>query len=334
VPEPTTAPVGLVLGSHIPPGQIPPVAQLAERGGYGELWLAEDYFFTGGIAGAMAALGATSTLPVGLGVVSTMARHPAVLAMEIATAASLYPGRLKAGIGLGSPHWVRQMGLMPKSPLTAMREAVTSIERLLAGETVTLEGKVFHFDAVALTHRPAEKVPLYMGVIGPKMLRLAGEIADGTVVSALATVQYLRWLRERVAEGQAESGRTEHRVSTFVLYTADADGQRAKRDLREIAAFYLAMPPGPLTDTYGITEELADMQTRGGAEAAKLIEREMPDQWMEDVVVAGDPDECAEKIQRLLDAGSDSVALFPVPVQRTVDIVELTARDVLPKLRT
>jgi 5,10-methylenetetrahydromethanopterin reductase len=328
-----TAPVGLVLGSHIPPEQIPRLSQRAERGGFGEVWLAEDYFFTGGIAGALAALGATSSIPVGLGVVSAMARHPAVLAMEIATAARLHPGRLMAGIGLGTPHWIRQMGLHPKSPLTAMRESVTNVARLLAGEQVTFDGKVFHFDAIELTHAPDRPVPLYMGVIGPKMLRLAGEIADGTVASGLSSAAYIGWLRERVAEGQAASTVREHRVVTFALYGVDADSREAKRRLRETAAFYLAMPSNALFEAYGISEELAEMQARGGAEAAALIEREMPDQWMEDLVVAGDPDECAAKIRRLIDAGSDSVALFPVPVDRTDEIVETTARDVLPQLR-
>jgi 5,10-methylenetetrahydromethanopterin reductase len=58
----------------------------------------------------------------------------------------------------------------------------------------------------------------------------------------------------------------------------------------------------------------------------------MPDQWVDDLAIAGDPDECAAKIQALLDAGSDSVALFPMPVDRTAEIVEMTARDVLPKV--
>jgi alkanesulfonate monooxygenase SsuD/methylene tetrahydromethanopterin reductase-like flavin-dependent oxidoreductase (luciferase family) len=252
--------------------------------------------------------------------------------MELATAARMHPGRLQAGIGLGTPHWVRQMGLHPKSPLTATREAVTIVRRLLDGEEVTMDGKVFHCDAIQLTHAPAERVPIFMGVIGPKMLRLSGELADGTLASGLATTHYLRWLHERVAEGQAVSGAGDHKVVPFALYSVDADGAKARQMVREITAFYLAMPPGPLTDTYGITDELADMQARGGADAAELIEREMPDQWLEDMVIAGDPDECAQKIKNMLDAGADSVALFPVPVDMTVEIVETTARDVIPRL--
>src|ERR1051326_5213840 len=107
----SAAPVGLVLGSHLAPEQIASTARLGEELGYTELWLAEDYFFTGGIAGAAAALAATSESPVGLGIVSAMARHPAALAMEISTLARMYPGRLRPGIGLGVPAWVRQMRL-------------------------------------------------------------------------------------------------------------------------------------------------------------------------------------------------------------------------------
>src|SRR5919202_6603186 len=127
-------PVGLVLGSQLPPEQIASTARLGEELGFDELWLAEDYFFTGGISGAAAALGATERIPVGLGIVSAMVRHPAALAMEIATLARIHPGRLRPGIGLGVPSWVRQMRLMPRSRVGAMRECVSSLRRLLAGE--------------------------------------------------------------------------------------------------------------------------------------------------------------------------------------------------------
>src|SRR5262249_40204885 len=168
---------------------------------------AEDYFFTGGISGATAALAETSSIPVGLGIVSAMARHPAVLAMEISTLSRMFPGRLLPGIGLGLPVWIEQMGLRPRSDLTAMRECVTSVRRLLDGDEVDGDGKSFDFHNVRLTYPTTERVPLYMGVIGPKMLRLSGAVADGTVVSVLAGTDYLRWARERIGEGMAGAGR-------------------------------------------------------------------------------------------------------------------------------
>ena len=60
------SPVGLVLGSHMPPERIAPTARLAEEMGFGELWFSEDCFFSGGASGVTAALAATARLPVEL----------------------------------------------------------------------------------------------------------------------------------------------------------------------------------------------------------------------------------------------------------------------------
>src|ERR1700712_3927516 len=125
-----SSPLGLLIASQVPPEQIPDLAQLAESKGFGELWIPEDYFFYGGIAAALTALNATKDIKVGLGIVSALARHPAALAMEVSTIDRLHPGRLWPGIGLGVPHWVEQMGLLPKSPLAALRETVTNLRKL------------------------------------------------------------------------------------------------------------------------------------------------------------------------------------------------------------
>lgn len=323
-------PVGLVLGSAIPPEKLAVMARLGEQLGFSELWLAEDYFFTGGISGATAVLAATESIPVGLGIVSAMVRHPALLAMEISTIERMFPGRLWPGIGLGVPAWVRQMHLMPRSQLGAMRECVTAVRRLLAGDELTGEGASFSFDRVRLAY-PLERVPpVYMGVIGPKMLRLSGEVADGTVGSVLASASYIRWAREQLAAGQESAGRSDHhRLAAFAMYTVDANSRAAKETLRGLVAFYLAaVPKSALTDVYGIGAELLEL-AQGGAQR---IARDMPRQWLEDLVIAGDPDECAAKIQALLDAGADSVVLFPTPVDRLEAIVSVTAESVLPKV--
>ena len=323
--------VGLVLGSAIAPERLPGLAALAEELGYQELWFAEDFFFTGGISGAAAALGATQQIPVGLGVVSAVVRHPALLAMEIATIARVHPGRLRAGIGLGVPAWLRQMGIKPRSPLSAMRECVTAVRALLDGEELTTEGRCFRFDRVRLAYTPPSRVPLYLGVLAPKAMRMSGEIADGNVLSVLSTPAYIRWALERAAEGAHDAGRRDTRaLSTFAFFSVDRDGERAKRELRESVAFYLAAGgPNALTDAYGISDELAAMLASGGAE---VVAREMPAQWLEDLAVAGEPDECAEKIRRLLAAGADSVALFPMPSERSEEMVRAAAADVLPRV--
>ena len=325
-------PVGLVLGNASPPETLAATARTAEELGYNELWFAEDCFFTGGIAGATAALAGTKEIPIGLGIVSALVRHPAILAMEIATLARMYPGRLLPGLGLGVPDWMRQIGLLPKSPLTALRECLTTTCRLLAGEEVTFKGDLYRFDRVKLTHVPHGPIPMYMGVVGPKMLQLSGEIADGTVVSVLAAPDYVRWLRERVREGAARSGRSaaKHRVVTYVFCSIDKDRQRARDALRPIIAFYLvAVGRCALTEVPGCADLLEKLIAKGGVDA---VTKEMPDEWLDELGVAGDPAECAEKIKRYLDTGSDSVVIFPSPAERAEEIVRTVAKDVFPRL--
>lgn len=328
-------PVGLVLGgAAVPPEKIRETALLGEQSGFSEIWLAEDYFFTGGISGTAAALGATTTIPVGTGIVSAMVRHPALLAMEASTLGRMYPGRVRIGIGLGFPTWVAQMGLTPPSQLRALRECVTSVRALLAGEEITDRGAVFAFDKVKLTYPVTDTpVPLYMGGFGPNMLRLSGELCDGTVVSVLAGPKYVQWARTQIEIGAATGGRDPalHKVATFAIYCVGADSKRSKDAIRELlAAYLLQMSGGPLTRAYDADDRIAELVKSGGIEA---LAKNMPSEWMEELVIAGDPEECAAKIQRFHEAGSDSVALFPMPTEMSTEMIRMTAEEVLPRLR-
>jgi len=324
-------PIGLVLGSAVAPEQVQGAAATAEACGFDEIWLAEDYFFTGGISGAGLVLGATSHITVGLGVVSAVARHPALLAMELSTLSRTYNDRLIAGIGLGVPAWVRQMGLHPRSPLSALRECVTATKALLRGETVDTIGAVFSFNDVTLVYPEiGAPTPVRMGVIGPKMLQLSGEVADGSVLSVSAGHDYVRWAKARIDEGRARAGRTDrHPITVFAIYAVDDDGGAARASARARLAFYRQNGANGLTDVYGISDELNALVKRGGYEA---VLNEMPDQWVEDLTIAGTPEECAAKISAFYAAGADSVALFPVATDQLDQIIRLTTERVLPEL--
>jgi alkanesulfonate monooxygenase SsuD/methylene tetrahydromethanopterin reductase-like flavin-dependent oxidoreductase (luciferase family) len=169
-----------------------------------------------------------------------------------------------------------------------------------------------------------------MGVSGPNMLRLAGEVADGVVVSVMAGVDYIRWAHEQIAAGAAAAGRddVEHGMTVFTFMCVDDDDpRRARAAVRHRLAYYLAgRPDSPVTRAYGITEELQRL-AEGGPDN---VERRMPEAWVDDLAVSGDAAECAAKIERLLDAGADTVALFPAPVERAEDIIRRTGETVLP----
>jgi len=316
----------------LPPAQIAPFARLAEALGFGELWVPEDYFFNAGISTAAICLATTQRIPVGLGIASAVVRHPAVLAMEIATLAGAFPGRLMPGIGLGTPLCLRQMGLEPPSALAAVRECLVAVRRLLAGEEVTASGRSFRLDRIRLVHPPAEPVRLYTGAMGPRMLQLSGEIADGNIIGVTATPDIVRWSREQIAAGAQRAARqSAPACPVFVLYAVARDRAVARAAVRGTLAFLMSVfPRNAYTEHYGCADDLERMVARGGPAA---IAQEMPEAWLDDFAVAGAPDECAERIDRYLMAGATSVVIAPQPAEQYAATLELTAQEVFPRVR-
>ncbi len=320
--------LGILLHGSTPVRAIARLAQRIEALGFESVWFGEDYFLAGGFTSAAIALQATTRLQVGLGVVATVVRHPAVLAMEAGTLAGAFPGRFSLGIGHGVPAWMRQMRLYPKSPLTAMRECLNGVRRLLDGETVTMEGEYFGFGDVVLQH-PAAGLPILAGVVGPKSIRLAVEYANGLIVSALAGPKYVEHARMQLSDAAKVAGRImAAQRPVYALGCIDRDAGKARGVMRNVAAHYLAaMGPTDLTGSYGANEMLKGMIQRGGADA---VAREMPDEWLEWLGVSGTPLQCRRQIEALFEAGATSVILGFVPQETLEQQLELAASEVLP----
>lgn len=174
--------IGLIFPPDQPPERLREVALATEAAGIEELWLWEDCFKESGMAPAGAVLAWTERLRVGVGLFPVPLRNVALTAMEIATLARLFPGRLLPGIGHGVLDWMGQVGARAASPLTLLREYGTALRRLLDGENVTVEGRYVALRDVQLSW-PPEQVPLLVGAVGPKTMALAGEIGDGLILT-------------------------------------------------------------------------------------------------------------------------------------------------------
>ena len=310
---------------------------LAERLGFDACWLGEDFFYHGGIATATAVAERTERITIGLGVLSPLPRHPALTAMEVATLDEIAQGRLIMGVGNGVPAWMRQMRLMPKSPLSAMREGVDLCRRLIAGESVTYEGACFSLDQVKLGFAPLRsRIPTYLGVEGPKGMELSGEIADGTVVSILAGPRYLGWARERISDGRARGAlqHERHELAVYVVISVDDDGAKARQAVRRTLAEYVGVGgPNQLTRQAGISEEtLQEMNRvyRGGRLPLELVDDDMVDR----LAVAGTPADCERGIRRLIDAGADQIVFFPFPTSQVEQQLTRIHDALLPRLNT
>ncbi|OKH66883.1 hypothetical protein EB72_04510 [Mycobacterium sp. SWH-M1] len=195
---------GVVWRPDGDPRTLAPFCERAESAGVDEVWLWEDCFLHGGIAQTAVALMATRSLVVGIGVLPAPLRGVVATALEVATLATLFPGRVQVGIGHGVQDWMRQSGVAVASPLTLLREYVTGLRALLAGQTLSVAGDYVRLDGVRLDRVPDVAVPVLIGGTGPKTLALAGAIADGVLLDCQHTAASVRAALEHVARGGAD----------------------------------------------------------------------------------------------------------------------------------
>lgn len=300
--------VGFQIPCRLPASQVGALARDVERAGFDEVWVVEDCFFAGGIAAAATALAATRSVRVGIGILPAVARNAAFTAMDVAALAEAHPGRFTVGLGHGMRAWMRQIGAAPASPLTALGEHIDAVRRLLAGETVTAQGRYVRLDGVRLEFPPAEPPPVIAGVRGPRSLEVAGRFADGTLLAEPVTPAYLAAAQESIRRGQGSDPRP-HEITAYALCHVDEDTARARDAVRPVLAGAIADPAWAAA--------LAPLDTGGElARIAALPEPQraatLPDAWVDELAVVGDVDRCARRIRELQDAGAHTVALSAV----------------------
>ncbi|MFI5792312.1 LLM class flavin-dependent oxidoreductase [Streptomyces sp. NPDC051677] len=220
--------IGVMFDRDWAPEGLPGFARQVEALGVDDLWVVEDLGWNGGVSAAAVALGATERLRVGIGIAPAPLRSPALLAMELATLARVFPGRLVAGIGHGVREWMVSVGVAPRSPLALLEETITSVRALLRGERVEVDGREVRLDGVQLVHPPAQAPPVVAGVVRPRSLELSGRVADGTLIAEGHGPSDLENIRALTAKGGAG---TDHTLTVFSFACVGDDPDEVARTL-------------------------------------------------------------------------------------------------------
>lgn len=228
--NPRSAPrFGVVYRPDFPPETLPAIARAVDEASIAELWLWEDCFLQGAVAQAAVALASSDRLSVGIGLVPAPLRSVVATAMEIATLARIYPGRVKLGIGNGVQDWMSQAGVRVHSPLTLLREYVSALRALLDGESVTRSGRYVELASVRLSWVPPQPVPILVGGSGPKTLRLAPQVGQGVIIDCQNTVASVRATLTDISGCESL---TETTSFARVMYLPCAPGDGARERLR------------------------------------------------------------------------------------------------------
>jgi alkanesulfonate monooxygenase SsuD/methylene tetrahydromethanopterin reductase-like flavin-dependent oxidoreductase (luciferase family) len=293
--------------------EVTSVAELADGLGFETMWTNESVAREA--LGTLAAwAGRSEHAVLATGVSPVYLRPPFFAAMAAATLAEIAgPGRFWFGVGSGSS-WIASRWLEReiRSPLAAVREYVTIVRRLLSGEEVTFSGHEYRIDGARLALPPSEPVPVLVAALGPKMIGVACEAADGILLN-WNSVAGLRVARKAI--GEAVGGR-DFITAAYVRVATHPDSEAARRALRADFAGYLRFPQYrsqlAALGWEGVASEVGRAWKRRDREAAAAA---VPEEVALQFGVAGDEATCRQMLTAYADCDIEHVVVRPVPVE-------------------
>ena len=312
---------------HTPAEQLE-IAQTAEQLGYDSIWAAEAYGSDAATVLAWVAAG-TSKIKLGSGIFQIPARSAAMTAMTAATIDNLSGGRFMLGLGTSGPQVSEGFhGVRFGKQLQRTREYVAVVRMALARQKIEFDGETLQLPlpdgpgkALKLTIRPVqEKIPIFLAVLGPKNVALAGEIADGWL-PVFFSPEHTKALRGPLEEGAAKAGRSldDFRICPSVNVMIGDDLESARNAMRPVLALYVGGMGSReqnfynrLVSTYGFEDaarKVQDLYLEGKKTEAMFA---LPDDLIDLVSIVGPRDKAREKIRAFRDAGVDTLIVWPV----------------------
>jgi 5,10-methylenetetrahydromethanopterin reductase len=179
------------------------VARNAAKLGADGIWIGEDI----GLGQDTFVLAAATLLQskgirVGTGIIPIAVHNITTLARAAVTLQEIGEGRFVFGVGIGGIQDLQRMNVKVRRPVTALREGVDVLRRLWQAESVTRNAEVLQLHDYSLRLKKPVEIPVFLGVRGPQMLKLAGRIADGVILSG--PFDYLRYAIEVIDKASTE----------------------------------------------------------------------------------------------------------------------------------
>ncbi len=308
---------GLSIASHsgLPPSGIGVLAGAAERAGFSAVFVAEGHGDALSLCHPVAA--ATQRVRVGTAVANAALRPPVLAAKTAAQLDQATGGRFVLGLGVANSVMNARFGIPPFAPLPMIEEYVGVVRAVLRGQAAGYDGRVFRTGMVPLDSPPVRAdLPIYLAALGPRMLELAGRIADGVILNLMTPAQAGQAASAARAAAQA-AGRdpASVEIACVVHCCLSDDSAAAAAAARAVVPRYVLHPAVPRL--FGELDGRVDL--RGVRELVLAGDRagaagQVPQQVADGFVAHGRAAQCAARLADYRAAGVDLPVVFPMPV--------------------
>ena len=335
------------MGRNLQAHEVASHARVAEECGFSALtWVDQPNLSRDVTASLTIAAVSTRRIRIGQGVTDPFTYHPSVIANATATLDELSGGRAFLGIGAGG-----QFGkVMKPRPTREIKEAIKFLRGYMAGEEVEWKGAKMH------SEWNRRSIPIYLAVDGPKLCRLAGQIADGAIFLGLHP-EMAKWRVELIHQGAEEAGRDPSEIDIWartMIYVSDTK-EEARREVTSYPAMYIKMHHFFNRDVPeiqdlrrrleraepGMVEELMSDSARAAeayddyyhehidAPHAKLVTQRMIDFYH----LTGPADETIQKIEELGKIGVNTISTVLFTIIDKKGMMRRISEEIMPAFR-
>lgn len=277
-----------------------------------ESWGREAFVMLGAIASL------TSKIKLGTSIVSMFSRSPATTAMAASTLDNISKNRTIIGIGASTPILAENWhGTKFEYPLKRMKEYVTCFKIISSGETINFDGNFFKLKNMKIMHPSTrKKIPVFLGAVNSGMIKLATDIADGTILylrpfdELKETVQHVRSVTSKKSKNFEIS-------SVFIAAISNRYPELARRRAAKTLAFYVAVGKyyNEFLSSHGFKNEVEQISNDYLINGIENISKFVTDHMLDSLTICGTVEDCIRSLKRFVSCGISLPILQINPVK-------------------
>ncbi len=312
--------LGWALDHNVPDSVERQLVGAAEDNGLDSVWTMENHHLRDGVTTAAVSLERTHRIRVVMGTLSPSFRHPIEIGLTMANLVRMYPGRCALNLGSGMGETLVRLGLPIDHPVGRLRETIEIVRLLFSGERFAYQGDYYHIERHHLSGDRLATPPIYISAMGPRLISLAAEVADGINLPLASSPEYIAQSASRFTESSRQAGRnrSEQLICSEVLVQVQEEDQDLS-GVRRLLGFHFSSkqfekvvaPSGLSIDHQSIRQAFLDR-------AFDRLNELVPDSMVRTFAAVGTLDQVVARLQDYAAAGPDMIVLYTAgtPEQR------------------